>query len=281
MKINIKRRYLMSRKIKKLKPKQSEEDLAVSRDIVSISSIPTREQAIQKISKVDEDYDKYIRNLPEKKKQRLINSLNATKLGLHSIAPIMCGGPKKCPFIAKCPIPDMDTEGELIYGDAADYPIGKQCVLEKFYMEQKLIEYYQHLNIDPNNPVEVSIANELAIIDLYKNRALMIMSVGDRSGQGKDFMRIDILGFNENGEVAEQAKLHPAVEVIDKLERRREKWLDKLMETRQAKAHWMLKVGGAQNESKILAEIQKLREAISKIDVEELDVDDERILLDD
>ena len=249
--------------------------------IVSITSVPTKDQAIQRISKVDEDYDSYISRLPEKKKKRLINSLNATKLGLHSVAPIMCGGPEKCPFIAKCPIPDIDNDGELIYGEARDYPIGKQCVLEKFYMEQKLIEYYQHLNIDPANPVEVSIANELAIIDLYKNRALMIMSVGDRSGQGKDFMRVDILGFNENGEVAEQAKLHPALEVVDKLEKRREKWLDKLMETRQAKAQWMLKVGGTQSESKVLAEIQKLREAISKLDVEEIEIDDDRILLDD
>lgn len=265
----------------KKKNLKKEKDLVATREIVSISSIPTKDQAIEKISKVDEDYDSYISKLPEKKKKRLINSLNATKLGLHSIAPIMCGGPEKCPFIAKCPIPDVDSDGELVYGEAKDYPIGKQCVLEKFYMEQKLIEYYQHLNIDPNNPVEVSIANELAIIDLYKNRALMIMSVGDRSGQGKDFMRIDVLGFNENGDVAEQAKLHPALEVVDKLERRREKWLDKLMETRQAKAHWMLKVGGTQNESKILAEIQKLREAISKLDVEEVELDEDRILLDD
>ena len=252
-----------------------------SKELVSISSIPTKDQAISEISKVDTDYQKYIKKLPEKKRERLINSLNATRSGLHTVAPIMCGGPVPCPFIEKCPIPDRNSEGELEYGDASNYPIGKQCVLEKFYMQQKLIEYYQHLNIDPNNPVEVSIANELAIIDLYKNRALMIMSVGDRSGQGKDFMRIDILGFNENGETAEQAKLHPALEVIDKLERRREKWLDKLMETRQAKANWMLKVGGTQNESKILSEIQKLREAISNLDVEEIDENDDQILLDD
>ena len=91
-------------------------------------------------------------------------------------------------------------------------------------------------------------------------------------------MRVDILGFNENGDVAEQAKIHPAVEVIDKLEKRREKWLDKLMETRKAKAEWMLKIGNTQEESKILSEIKKLREAISTLDIEE---DSEEILLDD
>ena len=72
----------------------------------------------------------------------------------------------------------------------------------------------------------------------------MIMSAGDRSNQGRDFMRVDIIGFNENGEKAEQASLHPAVEMIDKLEKRREKWLDKLMETRKSKADWMAKIGG-------------------------------------
>lgn len=251
--------------------------------ILKIDSKLETEAALSKLMEVEEDYDSYIERLPEKKKERLINSVNATKFGLHTVAPIMCAGPEKCPFIEKCPIPERDSEGELIYGEARHYPIGNQCVLEKFYMKQKLIEYYQHLNIDISNPVETSIANELAVIDLYKNRALMIMSVGDKSGQGKDFMRVDIIGFNENGDVAEQAKLHPALEVVDKLEKRREKWLDKLMETRKAKAEWMLRVGGNQNESKILAEIQKLREVIGKMDVEEIveDIDDDDILLDD
>jgi len=251
--------------------------------ILKIDSKLETEAALSKLMEVEADYDSYIERLPEKKKERLINSVNATKFGLHTVAPIMCAGPEKCPFIEKCPIPERDSEGELIYGEARHYPIGNQCVLEKFYMKQKLIEYYQHLNIDISNPVETSIANELAVIDLYKNRALMIMSVGDKSGQGKDFMRVDIIGFNENGDVAEQAKLHPALEVVDKLEKRREKWLDKLMETRKAKAEWMLRVGGNQNESKILAEIQKLREVIGKMDIEEIveDVDDDDILLDD
>lgn len=249
--------------------------------IIEIRAAETTETALSKIMETDSEYDSYLNKLPEKKKQRLINSVNATKFGLHTVAPLMCAGPSKCPFVEKCPIPDRSSDGELIYGSAELYPIGKQCVLEKFYMKQKLIEYYQHLNIDINNPVEVSIANELAIIDLYKNRALMIMSVGDKGGQGKDFMRVDIIGFNENGDVAEQAKLHPALEVIDRLEKRREKWLDKLMETRKAKAEWMLRVGGTQNESKILAEIQKLREAIGKIEIEEMEDEDDQILLDD
>jgi hypothetical protein len=93
-------------------------------------------------------------------------------------------------------------------------------------------------------------------------------------------MRVDIIGFNENGEKAEQASLHPAVEMIDKLEKRREKWLDKLMETRKSKADWMAKMGGNSSESKILQEIQSLREALHTLeDVKELEIDDDDEIL--
>ena len=36
-------------------------------------------------------------------------------------------------------------------------------------VEQKTIDYVQYLDVDPTNPVEMSIVNELALIDLYKN----------------------------------------------------------------------------------------------------------------
>jgi hypothetical protein len=197
---------------------------------------------------------------------------------------MMCLGPDKCPIFEKCPIPDR-SGGVTEQASLDNYPIGRECILEKFYMQQKIIEYVEHLNVDPANPIEMSIVNELALIDLYKNRALMIMSTGDKSGQGRDFMRVDIIGFNEAGDTAETAKLHPAVDMMDRLEKRREKWLDKLMETRKAKADWAIKVGGHQSESRILAEISKLREAISTLEAEPVKElgydDDDEILLKD
>ena len=247
-----------------------------------INTVETKEEAIQKLTEIDTDYDAYIKKLPDTVRTRVFNSLNSTKNTLHSIAPIVCGGPKRCPFYEKCPVPERDQNGELKETSAEMFPIGKECILEKFYMQQKTIQYIQRLNVDPNDPIEMSIVNELALIDLYKNRALMIMSVGDKSGQGRDFMRIDILGFNENGDTAEQAKLHPVVEFLDKMERRRQKYLDQLMETRQRKAEWMLKVGNTQQESKILSELKKLRESLKEIEKENAshELEDE-ILLDD
>lgn len=249
---------------------------------IVINKVISREEAVKELAVVDTDYDAYINKLPQKVKERVYNSLNATKNTLHSIAPIVCGGPRRCPFIDKCPVPDRGQNGEILETDAEMFPIGKECILEKFFMQQKTIQYLERLNVDPNDPIEMSIVNELSLIDLYKNRALMIMSVGDKSGQGRDFMRIDILGFNENGDVAEQAKLHPVVDFLDKLEKRRQKYLDQLMETRQRKAEWMLRVGNVKEESKILNELKKLRETLKEIEVENEKLeDDEEILLDD
>ena len=258
-------------------------------DQVSLEVIPTKESMIQSISTIDDDYRQYLERLPENKRQRITNSISSIRHGLHAIAPMMCLGPDKCPIYEKCPIPDRDSRGKILEASLENFPIGRECILEKFYMQQKIIEYVEHLNVDPANPVEMSIVNELALIDLYKNRALMIMSTGDKSGQGRDFMRIDIMGFNEAGDTAESAKLHPAVEMMDRLEKRRERWLERLMETRKAKADWAIKMGGPQSESRILAEISKLREAISTLEAEpvkqleyqELDEEDDEILLKD
>ena len=151
--------------------------------------------------------------------------------------------------------------------------------LEKFFVEQKLVDYLQHLDVDPTNPVEMSIINELALIDLYKNRSLMVLSQGDSKGNGRDFLHVDVTGFNENGDRAESTKLHPVVDMIDKLERRREKWLDKLMETRKSKTEFMLKMGETKNNSKVLEEISQLREALYAVsappDTKEILLDEE------
>jgi len=250
--------------------------------LVGIDEISPREAHIEAITELEPGYRKYLETLPAETRRRIVTSVTKIRTGLHAVAPVMCLGPEECPFISKCPIPTRDSCGTLHHGSLSNYPIGRECVLEKFYMEQKVIEYMNHLKVDPENPVEMAIVNELAVIDLYKNRCLMIMSVGDKSGQGRDFMRVDIIGFNENGDLAETSKIHPGMDVLDRLEKRREKWLDKLMETRKSKADWMVKMGTSGGESKILTEIQDLKKAISDMESTpvEIDVDDE-LLLDD
>ena len=230
------------------------------------------------ITKSSDEYSTYLTRLDKKKLTRVKQSVSAIKSGVHASAPLICLGPEKCPFIKRCPIPEMDLEGELDFGPIANYPIGRECIMEKFFTEQKIIDYLQHLDVDPNDPVEMSIVNELALIDLYKNRSLMVLSQGDKKGDGRDFMMTDVTGFNENGERAETTKIHPVVEMIDKLEKRREKWLDKLVQTRKTKAEFMIKMGESNNNSRVLEEISRLREALYSIEAPE---GAEEILLDD
>lgn len=225
-----------------------------------------------------EDYNNYLNKIPADKLSKIKKSVKRMQTGVHASAPLTCLGPDNCPFIRKCPIPTVNFDGTLDKGQPSDYPLGKECVMEKFYVEQKIVDYLQYLDVDPNNPVEMSIVNELALIDLYKNRCLFVLANGDKKGDGRDFLMTDVTGFNENGDRAETTKLHPVIDMIDRLEKRRERWLERLMETRKAKSDLMLKMGENQNNSKVLSEIQALRKALSSVEVKD---DDEEILIDD
>lgn len=252
----------------------------MAKDLIQIHDSKEERQVdfFNSLSQSTNEYSKYLTKLDPKKLTRIKQSVANIKSGVHASAPLICIGPAKCPFIKRCPIPDRSDSGELILGNDEDYPIARECVMEKFFVEQKIVDYLKYLDVDPTNPVEMSLVNELALIDLYKNRCLMVLSEGDKKGDGRDFMMTDVTGFNENGDRAETTKLHPVVEMIDKLERRREKWLEKLMETRKAKSDFMLKVGETNNNSKVLQEISQLREALYSI----ADPDNPKeILLDD
>lgn len=245
---------------------------------------PTRDELVQKLSEVEEQYANYLDTLDSKKIHRIRNSVNKMRHGLQSVAPLTCMGPHKCLFIEHCPIPERTHTGALLqdntgrphYGPDSDYPIARPCVMESMYMQQKIIDYVQHLEVDPANPVEMSIVNELALIDLLKNRALMILSKGDRRGQGQDFLSTDVTNFDaETGHQAEHTTLHPAADYIDRLEKRRDKWLAQLVETRKSKIDAAHKLGKKDTDNQVLQEIARLREALetrSQKQIEEAEV---------
>lgn len=214
----------------------------------------------------DTAYDKYLAKLSPEKLRRVQGRITAYKTGVYASAPILCFGPKKCPFLDKCPLVERDDQGKLITGDDSDYPIGFECLMERSLVEQKTIDYVQYLDVDPTNPVEMSIVNELALIDLYKNRCLLVLSQGDKNGEGRDFLIRDVVAFNENGDRAENTKLHPVIDMIDRLEKRRERWLERLVETRDSKAKMLAKMQDNKTQSRVLEEISMLREALYSVD---------------
>lgn len=228
-------------------------------------------------------YSEWLAGLPEEKRRRIAASTTNYKYGLHAAAPLTCKGPSRCPFYDACPIPPQVGQ----HLPEGEYPIGLSCVLEGEFINQKCGEYMVHLHVDPSNPVEMSIVQELALIDLYKNRALLVTSHGDRDGQGRDFLHVDesITGFTDNGTplTSKTTKLHPVVEYVDKLERRREKWLDRLMETRKAQAAYAIQTGNANKESKMLEEIADIKTFLAQMGAQPqlLELDDKPIGLDE
>lgn len=232
---------------------------------------PTKDQLVQSLYEIEQPYANYLDTLSPEKLNRIKTSVGRMRHGLHSVAPLMCMGPQKCLFIEHCPIPPrtttggpvMNERGTQIVGPDKDYPMARPCVMETFYMQQKIIDYVEHLDVDPANPIEMSIVNELSLIDLLKNRALIILSKGDRRGDGQDFMRVDVTGYDsETGTKSESTSIHPAAEMLDRLEKRRERWLDKLVETRKAKIDAAHKLGNTDTSSKVLTELAALREAL-------------------
>lgn len=241
-----------------------------------------REQMLLALQQDEPDYMSYLERMTPEKRQRVQNSLNSMKHGLHAVAPITCGGPARCPFIAHCPIPTVSQKIAGTYGPVSEYPLMMPCVLETMYQRQRIVEYMQYLQIDPGNPIEVSLINELAVLDLHKNRALMIMSEGDRDGEGRDFLRQDEdwTDVGDHAELVKRTTLHPTFEVLDKLERRRERLLERLLETRKSKAEIDLKRGVSAEDSNVLKELQAVRQflqAASRTSIEDtevLDLDD-------
>lgn len=221
------------------------------------------------ITEQDDIYQNYLDRLSPEKIGRVRKSIKQSVHGLYAVAPLTCKGPKGCPFINHCPIPSIEDKTKGDYGPDSDYPKYMPCVLESIYQKQKIIDYVKYLNVDPSNPIEMAVVNELAIIDLYKNRAAMILGNGDRDGEGRDFLRQDedVKQAADTAYTVKRTILHPVFDVLDRLEGRRRTLMTDLLETRKGKAEYDLKKGVTQEDNNLINEIiavRKLLETASK-----------------
>jgi len=205
----------------------------------------------------DPQYEAWYNRLPSVKQEQTAAQLDRLKIGVHTLAPMTCPGAKSCKFIDHCPIPGRNAEGALELGPDANYPIGRSCVLERLYVQERIQSYYDHLKVQPGNPVEGAVVNDLALIDMYKNRLLMILGQGSR-----DFIQTDIKGYTDNGRPMYETALHPGIDMLDRLEKRRQQLLDRLIETRKAKADLQLKTGALKEKDMVLEQLMAVRRAL-------------------
>ena len=191
--------------------------------------------------------DNYLARLPEAQRDKIARSHLQLRNGTAVQGPLWCFGPAKCPFHAICPLAVINADGEIEEAPFEDYPVGRPCVVEDAFMRAQIVQYLDSLQVDHENVVEMAIVKELALIDLMKQRALNILAVGDKQGQGRDFMLTvtNPVGVSPQGEVLEvtQTQLHPLHDILDRLEARRGKWLAKLLATRKDKVDAQAKLG--------------------------------------
>ena len=130
------------------------------KDLDLVGPGPAQVQFLEELTSDDPDYQAFLNRLNPEKKQRIQRHVRNLKNGLYAVAPLMCNGPTKCLFIQHCPIPTRNAQG-LVYGTLDQYPMYQQCIMERTYMRQRTHDYVVHLQVNPQNPVEMSLVNEL------------------------------------------------------------------------------------------------------------------------
>lgn len=210
-----------------------------------------------------DSYTRWLEGTSTKTRERVQARVRAVKHGMSVTAPIFCLGPSGCPFFAACPIPEKPG----VPGPIGDYPVGLQCVLEVEYVAQQVVDYIHKLDVDPADPVEMSLINELALLDLLRNRAVLVLASGDRRGHGRDLLTIDesIVGWSEDGTplTSQSTKAHPAVDIMERHEKRRSRILEQFAATREKRMR--LYGGDLTPGTSLEAHMQLIREFMTKI----------------
>ena len=165
------------------------------------------------------------RSLNPEKVGKALRQLKNLEHGAYASVPLYCKGDachmaKTCPFMI-AGIEDM---------------IGGPCPLETHLIGLWLDNYVGALKIDRNNIVEMSLAQEVAKIDIYERR------MNDRLAY-EDVVTKQVVGVTEDGTVQYRNELHISAQWLDVLSKRKLKLLSALLATRESVA----KAGGGQD----------------------------------
>ena len=167
---------------------------------------------------------------------RIRSHIMNMRTGLQAMAPMFCGGPKKCPVIFRCPF-RQQTELDREKMDPKKFPIGRQCIIEREFLLHKRREYFEEYDVDPNSPTEIGLVNKLAELDMYEYRATLMLAHGDEGlgGQGQDLLKEQTTAVTPQGRELKRVELHPAWELKEKIQKQRMEILSALVGTRKEK----------------------------------------------
>jgi len=171
-----------------------------------------------------------------------------TKTAMFASIPMNCEA-ERCIFSETCP---------LLKENVA--PRNKPCPLEMSMVVQFTQEYLQQLDVNPNNLVEVSMVRDLVDQEVQYLRKTKLLAK-------EHFIQENVIGIDQDGQPIMKKELHLAVELEDKLHKRRKDLRNQLLATREAKA----KIGQVQ-----LDTAQAISDIISK--VQNIEIQREKLL---
>lgn len=178
----------------------------------------------------------------EDDKQKAVDLIRPqkTKTSMFSSIPINCEA-ERCVFAHTCP---------LLKENLA--PKGKPCPIEMSIVAQFTADYMEQLEVSPDNLVEVSMVRDLVDQEVQYLRKTKLLAK-------EHFIQENVIGIDTNtGEPILKKELHLAVELEDKLHKRRKDLRNQLLATREARA----KIGQTQ-----LDTAQAISDILSKVNI--------------
>jgi len=178
------------------------------------------------------------------------------RTGLFASIPLICRG-DECRFAEICPLLKKNLA-----------PKGSSCPIEMAAVQQFMAEYIEELGVDPTNLVEVSMVRDIVDQEIQHQRTTWLLSM-------EDFIQENAIGISDKGEVVIRKELHLAVEMQDRIHRRKKDLRNQLLATREARA----KIGQgnldtAQSLSKALENVRAVERAKDKAMLKRLGMED-------
>lgn len=195
----------------------------------------------------------------DEQKQEVAEIVRPTRMktAMFSSIPMTCQG-KKCPVASVCP---------LLAKNLA--PLGKPCPIELEAVKVFMVGIMDELHVDPDNLIEVSMVRDLVDQEIQYMRASKKLSM-------EDFIQEDVIGINEHtGEPIFKKNMHIAVELQDRILKRRKDLRNQLMATREQKH----KIGqghidSAQAVSNVFSQLREITIQSEKLTRQKLGMED-------
>src|SRR5210317_1327571 len=178
-----------------------------------------------------------------------------TRTSMFSSIPMNCEA-EKCVFASTCP---------LLKENLA--PRGNPCPLEMSIVAQFTAEYMEQLDVHPDNLVEVSMVRDLVDQEVQYMRKTKLLAK-------EHFIQENVIGVDQDGQPILKKELHLAVDLEDRLHKRRKDLRNQLVATREAKAKMgQSQIDSAQAISEIIGKVQEreklLRQKLGIHDIDE------------